>query len=131
MPNNNIVVCHEIENVTPAEKTWLKLVLDEEIQCPDMAELIDEAEYYPSFDYRWTNNGVIIEGDSVLLHHVAYLFRLLLAKFRPEDYIIMKWAKTCSKMVPGEWGGGWAFITAKHIKYDWSYRTELIRQFCS
>ena len=52
-----------------------------------------------------------------------------LRKFRPEQYIVVSWADTCSKEVAGDFGGGAIIITAngsKHIDArDWAIQRGL------
>ena len=60
---------------------------------------------------------------------VDYLMQKFLAKWRPDDYLTINWACTCSKPRVGEFGGGATFVTATEIEYinsgTWLYEKML------
>jgi hypothetical protein len=52
-------------------------------------------------------------GEYGNVDHIADLVQMYLKKFSPQGYFTMSWADTCSKHRLGEFGGGFAVVTAK------------------
>lgn len=62
-------------------------------------------------------------GDELSIH--AGIIHEFLKKFRPNDFHEIHWSAGCSRPIADEaYGGGCAFITAKHVMYmstwDWA-----------
>ena len=92
----------------------------------DTFEIDMDAE---SFDFEWDienrkkNSALlcIFSEESGNLENAALFIQQFLRKFRPDGYVSLTWAATCSKMRAGEFGGGAAFITAENIEFMDSY----------
>ena len=75
----------------------------------------------PAFDYAFdedTESGAHLwvyseEGGDV--DQVIRLVQAFLGKFRPSETWAITWSSTCSKPRVGEFGGGWAVVTAQGV----------------
>lgn len=78
-----------------------------------------------SFEYEFQDddegNGRVLwfysQGDGSV-ENVAWLVHRFLAKFRPDQYWMLGYSLTCSKLRVGRFHGGALFVTASAIKGD-------------
>ena len=86
--------------------------------------IIDEQWDY--FDVQWSIEPAhddayigalwIYAEESGNPDQVAAVLETFLKKFRPSETIVFSWAYTCSKLRPGEFGGGAALVTVDGTK---------------
>jgi len=118
MANNYTQCCVLISDMTTREREyWIeterRLETDEEDDCP--------------FTYSISHHGsqVVLymeqHGDLEILANDIQEF---LKRFRPDKRIGIEWAETCSRVRPGEFGGGAVLVTA-HTQYWMSTQTAL------
>lgn len=85
------------------------------------------AEAWDAFDAQWSLEPTRNDAEGVAAlwiyaeeagqpEHVAAVLEAFLQKFRPTGVITFSWAYTCSKLRPGEFGGGAALVTADGTK---------------
>jgi len=53
--------------------------------------------------------------------HPAWLVHKFLKRFRPDQCWKLTWAETYSRRCVGEHGGGFFFVTADSIEWDWAH----------
>lgn len=51
------------------------------------------------------------------VEHLALVVQRFLKKFRPDGVWCIEWAEYCSKLRPGEFGGGAVLVTTKSCRY--------------
>jgi len=141
MANNYTTWSEYIPFKSKEEASWMKDVLRlniseyENLQNEDLdnAEMIqhilssfginihvDDAEYFPGFETHFSDNDAGVSIYAVECGNVevaANVLQEFLNKFRPNEYLSIEFANTCSKPRAGEFGGGAVFITANAIKY--------------
>ena len=124
MANNYIQFSQTVDNLTDEEREWFEWALQDltllsaaELKEWQAAfpELSDEWESWPHFDFEFGNRELFIYSmDSGSgLENAVGLVGLFLKKFCPADSWGLEWAETCSKPRVGEFGGGWALVTAE------------------
>ncbi len=97
----------------PDEKTQLAKELG------DLGHVV-MSEGYDFIDFEWFCSATemhIYAEESGNPELVAAFLQQYLERFQPTGSLSFSWAFTCSKMRPGEFGGGAAFVTAKGIKF--------------
>ena len=134
-------ICIEADEFEWVEKYLgiLGTFIDEDLKDPEThpdyalyRSVLDTFEIEPdaeSFDFEWniedrTKNSALLyifSEESGNLENAALFIQQFLRKFRPDGYVSLTWAATCSKMRAGEFGGGAAFITAEKIEFMDSY----------
>lgn len=70
------------------------------------------------WSYEKEGNQLVIfceEGGQIDV--MTELLQNFLRKFRPNEYIIFTWSYTCSKMRPGQFGGGGVLVTEDEIDF--------------
>ena len=78
------------------------------------------SEGYDFIDFEFSIGATemhIYAEESGTPELVAAFLQQYLEKFHPEGSLWFSWACTCSKMRPGEFGGGAAFVTSKRIEF--------------
>jgi hypothetical protein len=127
MANNYMLFSVEVPDLTKEEMTWFKKELlrpsdDEWDKWPENKQKawlkshgdVNEVDLYPDFEWEIDQNSLILFSEECgNLDQVCSLLQAYLREFDPKGHIGVEWAVTCSKMRPGEFGGGAVFITAK------------------
>lgn len=128
MANNYSSWAEEIGPLSETEITWLTNVLDEVWNEVDQGELRDvfglnlpeDSSYWPGFEWSIENGNLWMGSDEDLdLDNLIAILQAFLRTFRSEnddEGIAIHWAYTCSKLRPGEFGGGVAVITAHDVR---------------
>lgn len=146
MSDNFVQFCEGIDMSSDEEREWAAdhLGIFERVEDD---ETIDDVEDHPeyaeysrildlyqiedtgdksSFEFDWhVENGVFYLSidDCGSVDKVTIFMQQYLLKFQPESCLSITWAETCSRSLPGEFGGGGAFITSEEIKWmgahDW------------
>lgn len=125
MANNYSSWAEEIGPLSEIEIKWLTNVLDEVWNEVDQGELRDvfglnlpeDSSYWPGFEWSIENDNLWMGDDEALeLDNLIAIFQAFLKRFRPSEVIAIHWAYTCSKLRPGEFGGGVAVITAHDVR---------------
>ena len=96
------------DKLTPAEKIWLDVRLDDrwwEDNRP-MGEDSRQFDAEIQGDHLW-----VYAEEAGLVDNVIWLLRQFIATFRPKDHVIFTWSYTCDKMRVDEFGGGAALVT--------------------
>jgi len=89
---------------------------DEEHEFTDIEKQLCEEGW--GWNYEKEGNQLVIfceEGGQIDV--MAGLLQDFLQKFRPNECIVFTWSYTCSKMRPGEFGGGGALVGPTSILY--------------
>jgi hypothetical protein len=94
----------EIENLTEAEREWIK-----ENIVGYALENDDDL-----FSYDFEGNGLWIYAEEYgVPEAVADFVQDFFKKFRPQAIKVIGWANTCSKPVTDAFGGGYVLVTAQ------------------
>jgi len=96
------------DKLTPAEKIWLDVRLDDrwwEDNRP-MGEDSRQFDAEIQGDHLW-----VYAEEAGLVDNVIWLLRQFIATFRPKEAVIFTWAYTCSSMRVDEFGGGGCLVT--------------------
>jgi hypothetical protein len=134
MANNYVLFSEEITDLTDEEVEWLEQVLvqchssDWQVDYPELAELLGLSEeeakklevYWPDFEFSiddaFGNKYLTVwSDDNGRVDNVGLLYGAFLRRFRPEDVYWIQWAETCSKPLPGQFGGGAIRVSAEKI----------------
>ncbi len=103
----------EIENITPKERAWLELWIEE-------AEKDEEGSYLPDCLFGTRNDlcSLWLHDDlgGSNIDALANMLQSFLL-FRPGQSITFSWANTCSKPRTDSFGGGAVFITRDDIAF--------------
>lgn len=118
-----------IPNLTEEEKAWLERALQDTDLLSDNEELEwenafgDIFEHGVQFEHQFIENPNSSYGNYLWVHasegcveELIALVQAFLARFRPTESWFMSWAATCSKPRVGEFGGGWAVVTADNVE---------------
>jgi hypothetical protein len=114
------------EKLTQEEEAWLKhmLSLDSENDAIELEATLPgvDLEYgWPGFDGsidREVDPRLWVRSeDSFCPENVAALLQAFILRFRPTDIVSFTWAGVCSRPVAGEFGGGWAVVSADDIVF--------------
>jgi hypothetical protein len=125
MANNYLLFSETIDEITPAERDWIKEVLIVDAAAPTTLKEAGirlnaiDIECWPGFQWELPEDdtGLLIYSDeSGHIEHVAEFVRAFLACFRRNACWSMTWAATCSKPRAGEFYGGGIFVTAQTVK---------------
>lgn len=149
MSDNFVQLCEGIDMASDEERVWavdhlgiLARVEDDDTiddyeDHPEYAEYnrifglyqIEDTGDKSSFEFDYNiEDGVfyVTIDDCGSVDKAAIFMQQYLLKFQPESCLTMTWAETCSRSLPGEFGGGAAFITAEDIEWmgahDWCRR---------
>ncbi len=81
----------------------------------DYPDLDDDDE--KGFELEWTPEGhaLFFAEENGNAERLAYLVQKYLKRFSPESSWSLTWATRCSKMRPGEFGGGGVLVTANEL----------------
>jgi len=130
--------------LTEVEQQWTR-----EILAMDPEEDLDRqqlAKYAPGADleYGWPGFECSVHHDqpdgepclwirsseSFCPENVAAFLRGFLRKFRPSGIVKFTWAGVCSRPVAGEFGGGWAVVSARRIVFGntWDAATATVKR---
>jgi hypothetical protein len=144
MPNYNTHFSEVIPHLTEEERAWLERALqdpgelgDQEYEAwrEEFGDLFEEPECGHGFghefddDTEWGNYLWLYSDDSGSVENVLALVQAFLERFRPGQTWSITWAQTCSKPLVGEFGGGWAVVTAERVESGsaWSMAEECKR----
>lgn len=120
MANNYITFSEEIDNLTAEETEWLKQTLKRNSKLSDESRLDFEYAFITDpvtkIDTMWIHSD---ENGSV--EDTAAFMQRFLIKWRPDRFLTISWAETCSKPRIGEFGGGSVFVTAKRCYWTNNY----------
>lgn len=132
MANNYTLFSVEVVDLTEKEKKWFKEELrgaeEDEFSTAEQLEAwlkeheADDLDQYPEFNWEFEPDGkkqnlLIFSDENGNLDQVCSLLQRWLKAFHPNESIGVEWAVTCSKMRPGEFGGGAVFITTDKRTY--------------
>jgi len=97
-----------------------------------------DLEYgWPGFEcsiYRANPDGSaalwIRSEGSFCPENVAAFLRAFLRRFRPSEVVKFTWAGVCDRPVAGEFGGGWAVVSARKIVFGntWDAATDALKR---
>ena len=124
MANYITVFSFAIPNLTDAEAAWghraaawLDADPDQREAMPELAEMLDDPDGYPSFRAEVDDDGLWIHSDeSGSPGEAARLVQAFLAAFRLDDTVAFEWADTCSRPILDAFGGGAMLVTATDIE---------------
>lgn len=126
MANNYSSWAEEIGPLSEEEAEWLTNVLSaEDWNEIDMEELKngfglvlpEYLIYWPGFEWSIENGNLWMGSHEEFdLDNLIAIFQAFLKKFRPDEVIAIHWAYACSKLRPGEFGGGVAVIAAHDVR---------------
>jgi|ERR1700730_8543463 hypothetical protein len=108
MPNFDMQFSEEIQELTPVEKLWCETFL----RRLDRVGILDFA-----YQFQEEGDGVSawtlwLHGEETLSPTLIRFVQRFLVRHRPEQYLAISYAQTCSRPLVGEFGGGMVFITA-------------------
>lgn len=116
MANNYLQFSELIEHLTDKEYDWCSTQL-----AKLREDYEDDWDNVPgNFEYELSKaNGTLwlYSAECCDPEHVAKFVQKFLKLFRPQECFCFNWAETCSKMRPGEFSGGGAFVSAEKIKF--------------
>jgi DNA-directed RNA polymerase subunit RPC12/RpoP len=132
MANYYTLFSEVIPHLTDGERAWLEWALRDpyEIDAQDydawmeeFGDVLEEVEeqghgfgYRFGDDSEWGSHLWLFSEDSGNVDNVISLVHAFLEKLRPGDTWSITWAQTCSKPRVGEFGGGWAVVTAESVE---------------
>lgn len=124
MANYNTIFSFAIGGLTDAETAWCRRAaawLDadpaEREPMPELVDVPDEPDGYPSFRAEVDNDGFWIHADeSGSPDEVARLVQAFLTAFRPDDVVSFEWSDTCSRPILDAFGGGAMIVTATDLE---------------
>ena len=134
MANFNSQFSLEIEHITSAEAAWI--TADLESVYPEGLDAIAHAEFcagrgLESLTSDWPDFGWGLQEDETglvtlelyadecfNLDHLVSFVQRFLKQFRPTEVVQVTWADTCTDLLPGAFGGGWAVISAAEMRCD-------------
>lgn len=110
--------CEQIADVTPEERAWLEHKLQHVHAARSRAfayEFEEERGGVSNFSYYSTPgySGEIMNEEWEELQDLLQAF---LREFRPTSYLVINYARTCSRPMLGAFGGGMVFITKDRIE---------------
>lgn len=137
MANNYQAFSEVIENITSSEKKWILSYLqgyeDRGTDEEDLKQWAKDRGLDPEDMYEidaWPGFGWSIEKDGGLWLHGDDCFNLdnlitfvqtFFEKFRPLGIFKMTYATWCDRPRVGEFGGGWAVVTAYESRFGNAY----------
>jgi hypothetical protein len=125
---NNYSQFSELIHDLPLEAVaWVNEVLSLEEDVPEDMQRLSELLSFEGAHVvvNWPDFGWKIEdGNSLWLYseeyfdpgQVALFVRELICRFMPDYVFTMSWAEYCSKLRPGEFGGGWMVISKDQVE---------------
>ena len=90
------------------------------VDCPDLDEIVADDEE-DGFYLEWGQDDhhvVFYTEDSGRVDRLARLVQQFLQRFHPQDSWSITWSTSCSKMRPGEFGGGGLLVTATEMFWE-------------
>lgn len=133
MANNYTQFSEQIENLTLIEVAWCKDTLRAIENASDDGEQALTFLGFPA----WCDNGVDIEiiddqfpalwiysEEGGNIEAAVEFIQAFFTQFRPDDYLTIEWAETCSKPRLGEFGGGAVVITRANV--SWLFTSEWV-----
>jgi hypothetical protein len=142
MPDYYTFFCVKVPKVTLEEKNWWDLMgvrtEDAEGTSPEQAAFLKkfgrefDTTIFPDFelqvidDMEWDKEkgeyvrsnyyaARLFSEDAGSVGQAAFLLHAFLKRFRKNEYLVLSYAMTCSKMEDGAFGGGSVFISAKEV----------------
>ena len=94
--------------------------------CEERHIDVDDAEYYPNFQYSWEDADRVVPGNRKLwiyteesgsVEDVANMVLAFFKHFKIDDEFSLTWAETCSKMAISEFSGGGFMILNRKITW--------------
>lgn len=135
MTTSFTLFCEEISNLTAAEKEWVRGKKAEqehywdnpgqdETDCPNETDYwadLDGVIFYLGRHVGGEPTALFIESseDGSVDAAVSFIQEFL-REFRPADVVLFEWAETCSRMLPGQFGGGACRITSTNVEWLWT-----------
>lgn len=105
-----------IEDITVDQANWLQDQITNNLEAyntdPDFEIDVDDFG-----DIEDTADGLWLHSEYGFNDCLAELLKAYLAKFRPDETIIVQWAEYCSSPKLDSFGGGACIITPVEIKY--------------
>jgi len=99
-----------VYNITKDEKDWL------EEQFTTEENTLDGLPCDMEFENREGKTDLWLYAEETFnLEGLADILQAFLAKFRPQEIFSLTYACTCTKLRPGEFGGGYCIVTGKEI----------------
>jgi hypothetical protein len=116
MANNYRQFAETFGPLDPAGLKWLTELLKENAGKED-------ADGVPMVNFEWrpADGDCIVfsdDGESGDVDQLGEYVRQYFIKFEPKKYWLLRWADTCSKARPGEFGGGLMLVTAERLDYQ-------------
>ena len=125
MPNHYVQFSEVIPDLTAAEAAWIRrqFARDPEQDAPPICQLTGDDAWV--FDWKICDDPEedgrrylwLYAEDHAIVDHVAAFVQAFLRQFRPQAYFQCSYAFSCSRPVPGQFGGGAVFVTATQIRW--------------
>jgi hypothetical protein len=140
MANGYSLFCTALESITKEEEDWIRKDLkepllpdandDPEIYAIQVEEWAnekelklddDEPENWPQFSWSWEKSGeetvlCLFSEENFTSSHLISFIQRFIRRFRPDFTFCVEGAFTCSKHLPGEFGGWWLVVTANEVR---------------
>lgn len=110
MPNYTMAFSEELTHIQPEERRWLEERLVQ----------MKTAERWIPFEYAFEeesdkSTSFWIHSDEQLPDELLELIQAFFCQFRPDQYLVVSFALTCSHPLVGEFGGGKVFVAADRV----------------
>lgn len=114
MINSYLQFSEEIHNLTAAEAQWCAAFLGQLSRSGS----IDFEYGFQQQEDGGAATTLWLQGDETLSDTLTDFVQRFLAEHRPDQFMVISYAATCSQMLPGAFGGGKVFITADSITWS-------------
>lgn len=113
MPNYTMEFSEQLIHLQPEERSWLEERLAQ----------MKAAERWILFEYAFEEEGdkstsFWIHSDEQLPDELLELIQAFFRQFRPDQYLVVSFALTCSRPLVGEFGGGKVFVSADRVVWS-------------
>lgn len=103
----------ELAQLGPEELAWWSAVRHaDEARLAELGIDTKDIEWMAPDISIWRDNVWLGSGEVLGLETLVALFQAFLRKFRPTEFITVRWIYACDELIPGEFGGGIIVISA-------------------